>query len=717
MSLNETLYAVNIYEQNYTGNIVQLIGSDEPFVTMENEDDNIFHSVRNESGYLRVINNDNTLLESMMPANNVDKMVKLITGKYVNGTFVADTGDDAIKWQGFIQARMFTQDMFHISVLEFPINDALGLLSDIRVYTDWLTQKKTFVELIVAFFDELGLTFSKFVIQSSLSNPLNFLTATIDTDLFIHVTESDEGVILESDSYEKVFSAMLQMFGMTARMQGNTLYFAQYDNPDIATGYVYTIDNLRTIISGGSVTPTSQSISIINLFDAATLAGTNNKISFIPGIHKAIVELQVPSVEKELTEIPLMPENQTTIKTVTLTNGNLWVQGGDLTFDAEENAYTRTGNALSRELCWFVRYDLHFNGNTEWYYQNGISSNFTSFKAKTIITDTVANIASHVDKTVYTGSQPARFFYASTGSYVSLLNGFMLQMKHVMESDTLVQNEIYSILSRKTYTLTRGVVAIDMNSLFFLDNGYNANTIRKASGNDVKTLWFSFKFGNKYWNGSSWQNDRSIIKMYFDDNGSLVVDNSTWQTLYNTNIGGYWMPIPSGQTMNGAPILTFYDQYGDPQGAGPIWAAAFIYGINIKYAQCDEVTARKQGSNIYNLIGPNVFKDEKKESLTIGTYNNNTSSTVFVYLGGSYMQKLAFRVNAQGSTTQYRPENHLLARIWQNRHIVRQSIKLKIQQGIEMMHSVYSYKNRTYMVIRSKTIWRDAQEEVKLLEI
>ncbi len=48
-SLGGTQYAVNIYEQDYDGSIVQLIGSDKPFVTQEDDDDDVFTPIRTQT--------------------------------------------------------------------------------------------------------------------------------------------------------------------------------------------------------------------------------------------------------------------------------------------------------------------------------------------------------------------------------------------------------------------------------------------------------------------------------------------------------------------------------------------------------------------------------------------------------------------------------------------------------------------------------------------
>ena len=50
-------YTVNIYDDNYSGNPVQLTGAAQPFSTKEEDDDDWFKPVRKQSGYLRILDN------------------------------------------------------------------------------------------------------------------------------------------------------------------------------------------------------------------------------------------------------------------------------------------------------------------------------------------------------------------------------------------------------------------------------------------------------------------------------------------------------------------------------------------------------------------------------------------------------------------------------------------------------------------------------------
>ena len=78
----ETQYQVGLYEWGFTGSVVTLTGAGVPFVTMESDDEHVFRAVRGQTGYLSVVADDGTLLESLMPKTNTEKLVRLESGIY-----------------------------------------------------------------------------------------------------------------------------------------------------------------------------------------------------------------------------------------------------------------------------------------------------------------------------------------------------------------------------------------------------------------------------------------------------------------------------------------------------------------------------------------------------------------------------------------------------------------------------------------------------------
>jgi hypothetical protein len=50
-----TDYTVNIYDAAYSGNPIPLKGGAEPFITQEDDDEDMFLPIRTQSGYIRIV--------------------------------------------------------------------------------------------------------------------------------------------------------------------------------------------------------------------------------------------------------------------------------------------------------------------------------------------------------------------------------------------------------------------------------------------------------------------------------------------------------------------------------------------------------------------------------------------------------------------------------------------------------------------------------------
>ena len=166
-SLDGHQYAVNIYEQDYSGSIQQLTGAGNPFTTQETDDADIFVPIRSQSGYLRVVDTTGGLLEAMMPANNVDRLVRLYSGTHNGSAFTPQ----ALRWQGFLQAQAYTQPWDGGTVmLEFPVSSLLGALQDVSPTSILLNGAPSLAYLIEDAFNQLRESPASLCILTNLSD-------------------------------------------------------------------------------------------------------------------------------------------------------------------------------------------------------------------------------------------------------------------------------------------------------------------------------------------------------------------------------------------------------------------------------------------------------------------------------------------------------------------------------------------------------------------
>ena len=97
-SLLDTDYVLSIYDASYTGGTVtQLTGSAKPFTTSEDDDEDFYVPIRTQSGYVRFIAENTTILGELMPTMAISRPV------------VLRNGADEVCWVGFLSGEQYSQ--------------------------------------------------------------------------------------------------------------------------------------------------------------------------------------------------------------------------------------------------------------------------------------------------------------------------------------------------------------------------------------------------------------------------------------------------------------------------------------------------------------------------------------------------------------------------------------------------------------------------------
>ena len=97
-------YTVNIYDDDYTGDPIPLKGGAEPFVTQEDDDEDIFTPMRTQSGYIRIVDDGFDAQEPAQPFNWKD----LVPSTDIDRPVVLTNGNNVVLWHGFMQAQNFS---------------------------------------------------------------------------------------------------------------------------------------------------------------------------------------------------------------------------------------------------------------------------------------------------------------------------------------------------------------------------------------------------------------------------------------------------------------------------------------------------------------------------------------------------------------------------------------------------------------------------------
>ena len=337
-------YCVNISKQTDTGqNIVQLQGSEHPFVTSEANGDDIFMPIRQQTGYLRVLDNSGgTLIDELLPENNTQKMVTLVnltTGK--------------TEWIGFLAAEVFTQPWDkETTELEFPLKSALACLSDVTIQTGVTGTNRLALlvySAITSLFGEGNVPFTEIVLMDDFKNVCDELLIRVNFETFFskETIKNDNTKVITrvGTSYREAITAMCEVFGLTLRQQGTLLIFGRYDNGGNFNINVNVMDwsILAMIANKTDAWPYDNlqpqgTIITRDLLPIADFRGNNNKLSFVPGGKAAIVSLSVDDADGDnIITMPQAAIIEGGVRQAVMANNGEYVEGSE--WDDPDNPF------------------------------------------------------------------------------------------------------------------------------------------------------------------------------------------------------------------------------------------------------------------------------------------------------------------------------------------------------------------------------------------
>ena len=355
-------YCVNISKQTDTGqNITQLQGSEHPFVTSEANGDDIFMPIRQQTGYLRVLDKSGgTLLEELMPENNTQKMVTLVnltTGK--------------TEWIGFLAAEVFTQPWDNeLTELEFPVKSALACLADVTMQTGVTGTNRLALlvySAITSLFGEGDVPFTDIVLMDDFSNVCDELLIRANFEKFFSKetikNDNTEIITRVGTSYKEALSSMCEVFGLTLRQQGTSLIFGRYDNGGNFNINVNVMDwSILAIIANSTAwpdLPPAGQIVTKDLLPIADFRGSNNKLSFVPGGKAAIVSLSVDAADGDkIIEMPQAAIIEGGVRQAVMLTAGEYIEG--YRWDTGDFPYTVHNQRIAFESSSDIKRKINF---------------------------------------------------------------------------------------------------------------------------------------------------------------------------------------------------------------------------------------------------------------------------------------------------------------------------------------------------------------------
>ena len=277
---DEMLYTVNIYDNSYTGDPVQLTGAEKTFETEEDDSDDFFAPIRRQSGYLRIV--DTGLDNDGNTFNWRNMLADTDTSRPV--TLTDDNGK--VRWQGFMQPQNFGVGL-HMSPqeIEFPLQCPISITEGIDINYN---QKAigNFAYLLKYIVDSIPTCApTSFVFQGG-ERAMAILLKKIDWQNFILGSgdEGDEGMTMYA-----CLEGMCLFWGWTLREYERTWYFTcADDSAAMPSGLVLTKTELDEVASGITTYKAPESIFVSRTV-GGIFASTNNTDMQICGPHKVVI--------------------------------------------------------------------------------------------------------------------------------------------------------------------------------------------------------------------------------------------------------------------------------------------------------------------------------------------------------------------------------------------------------------------------------------------
>lgn len=740
-SKNGTDYAVKIYEQDYAGSVVALTPSDQPFTTQEDDDDDVFTPVRSQSGYLRVIDMDGSLMEQLIPANNTEKMVRLWQGTYSNGVFI----EGFIQWQGFLQAQAYTQPWLdNPNEIEMPVKSMLGVMEDVALASDYAFAYKSIAYLLyTTFHDLIGVEPEQVMVMSDLRLPQAHLFC-IDFSLSIFfskkevINEGQEEVIHVGDSMLSVWTEIMKFYGLTLREDGADIYIAQYDGK-VGEYQQYTWEQIAYIAETGStVAINRQTRETKDLMESLDFRADDTEKTYVNGARTVEVSLDIETNIPPLIEQPATEEDSTPPIYVATVTDDLGTLGQPIVIqphrpvDSETehfhfNEYTETFIREYETGYPVIRYERVASSNYDALWSNlmlrqlvtdqhGVERNRVSHAWPSVIEGQVTN-------PFYTGAFPVRWVQEQEDTTPTLRSGILLVQGSAQISagrgSVLTNSAMYSIKSSFAITVEKGWLNVDVD-IYAMNNRRGAGDYNVFNPSDQS---YSFecvlRIGNKYWNGTEWIDNYHEFTLPFKGN-TIDTNRGDYPDIDVEKSDGYFIPI--AERMTGDIELTINDGAQIAQ-AGQIEANVnqkvhkVMTDLKIENLLPKDIVSSSRSNNIYHrTVLSKGFSEEKTVGTVIGTNNNNIISPSFILLAdGSYIEQFSYGTSE--SHVQERPEVNLLGRLAVQSALVRSIYEATIANGNDYMHTLYRKDGKIYFGVKSQADWRDDAETIKFIEI
>lgn len=572
---------VSIYEEGYAGEVVTLQAGSTPFVTQDDDDEDMLCPVRTQTGYLRVMNDGN--LDGLMPSNDMEHQVILTVG----GT---------LRWIGWMQSGQYGRQMYVPNEeVSFALIDPLAALDGVEM--DSTTEKDM---------QWLGSLVYEAVAAMDLSETLTIVWPTEWTDTnsdpaaWLKLAVSRYNFFVENDgentddadytkydtiSYKELLSDICSMMGWTATIHGTELRLVS----PFASGYVEVDEQELYDAMTGGVLPTATSTTIQDSEWAVTTddsGGADNQEETILGYKGVKIAANVNAIS-DVEGVEVKTSGLAYVRQMSDLSIPTGIYLRVLGYESGQREEGYTG-----AMILYHHYGTYSNDSVQWT-ETPYNSGIDTYNNDAYVTTQVVKY----DK--YTESDLAdKTSYAYT-------DGILVRHLVPYDSSSVLCDgsvPIVTFYGTALPTVENGCIDImfDYVSVSTTDIVSNASVVMKL------------QIGSHYWNGTEWTETESLFTATEVD-GSL----QTTKTLNDDYDGATGFIIPINLVLSGKVILTIYNSTGI---TGVDAGSYILKGVSLSYCPpSSAVLDITKSVNYYYATVSNGYKERKSIDLSLST--------------------------------------------------------------------------------------------------
>lgn len=276
---------VNIYDNaGGSGWPLRLKPAAVPFVTQEDDTDDVFTPVRTQTGYLRIVDDgwvtDNNGNE--VPFNWRDLIPDIATDRPVEVKI-----GNVVMWQGYMQAQNYGSRLYgNPQEREFPLQCLLTTAEgfDIDPTQTDIKNVAWYIEQIIQNFTTPSISY---IWVQGGQKALQLMRKRIDPQLFVNL-RNDEDVEPRYTAFQ-CLEDICRFFGYTARTWRDSLFLTCIDDSDMADFLFLNRVTLSTV-AGGTAAGTFNRKMVTAVFPINQFRSVNNIDYQVQGPQKAVVQ-------------------------------------------------------------------------------------------------------------------------------------------------------------------------------------------------------------------------------------------------------------------------------------------------------------------------------------------------------------------------------------------------------------------------------------------